>query len=132
MQITVRQKIYAVSAAVLMIAAAFAIDSIRPMMNISRLEREASSAAARAEQSQAAYDAAMRIATVNAARAEYLGQQLEEIRSLAKKQDEEIKKIDVDINTARGRADRARQLGAVESTAHELCDKLESLGHPCR
>jgi len=132
MQIILRQKIYAAAFFAAVILAAACIHSVISYIRTTQLDRTAAAAAERAETSERAARDAERAASSNAARADYLEQQLEEIRTIAKTQDEQLEKLSADTNTARGRADRARGVRAIESTARELCEKLESLGHGCR
>ena len=63
---------------------------------------------------------------------DYLEAQLAEIRNIARKQDEELKKTNDNSRTARGDLDRARRTSAIEATTDELCAKLAELGHACR
>ena len=70
-------------------------------------------------------------ATEYKAKIEYLENKLAEISATARRQDEELEKLENDSDTARGNVDRARRLRSVAATADELCEKLEELGHPC-
>ncbi len=62
---------------------------------------------------------------------DYLEHQLAEIQQLARKQDEELEKLNSITNNARADVERARRTRSVAATADELCQKLAELGHPC-
>ncbi len=62
---------------------------------------------------------------------EYLEQQITEIQTIARKQDEELEKLNVNSSRARDDADRARSTRSIAANADELCQKLAELGHPC-
>lgn len=63
---------------------------------------------------------------------DYFEAQLAEIKNIARKQDEELKKTNDNSRTARGDLDRARRTRSIEATTGELCAKLAELGHACR
>lgn len=63
---------------------------------------------------------------------EYLENQLSEIQTIARKQDEELRILSVNSRDARVGVERARRARSVAATAGELCKKLAELGHPCR
>lgn len=65
------------------------------------------------------------------AKIEYLENKLAEISATARRQNEEIRTLEININAARGDVDRARRVRSVAATADELCKKLEALGHGC-
>lgn len=62
---------------------------------------------------------------------EYLENQLTAIQTIARKQDEELEKLNDNSVRARGDASRARSTRAVAATTAELCAKLAELGHAC-
>ena len=62
---------------------------------------------------------------------EYLETQLTEIQTIARKQDEELEKLNVNTRGARDGVDRARRTRTIAATADELCEKLAELGHGC-
>lgn len=61
----------------------------------------------------------------------YLEQQIAEILAIARKQDEELEKLNSNTAAARYNVERARRIRSITSTAGELCAKLAELGHPC-
>jgi len=63
---------------------------------------------------------------------DYLDAQLAEIKNIARKQDEELEKLNTNSRTARRDVDRARRTRAIEATTGELCAKLAELGYACR
>jgi DNA-binding helix-hairpin-helix protein with protein kinase domain len=131
MLITIRQKVYAAGAIAAIIISAVAIQSVRSRLQISRLERARAVQEQNAARSEHIAAAAKQDAARQTARAEFLEQQLVEIRALAIKQDEELQKLNSDTDSARGRLDRTRGIRSVESTAAELCKKLAAVGHGC-
>lgn len=98
---------------------------------IGKLERVVESAKADANEKAAAANALEKQAAIYAAKTEYLEQKLAEIQAIARKQDEELEKLNISTNAARGRMERARRVRTVAATADELCGKLEEIGHPC-
>lgn len=62
---------------------------------------------------------------------EYLETKIDEINQLARKQDEELEKLNLNSRNARSDADAARRTRTVAATNAELCQKLAELGHPC-
>lgn len=63
---------------------------------------------------------------------EYLERQLVEIQTIARRQDEELEKLNVNSGRARSDLERARSTRSIAATAGELCAKLAELGHACR
>ena len=128
---TIRQKLYAAGVVALLIFTFAAVHSIRLRFAMKRSDREAAVQAAKVSESERLAASAEESSNRSAARAEYLEQQLKEIRDLAAKQDEQIKKLGADSGSARGRVDRARRIRTIESTAAAVCEKLKDLGHGC-
>ncbi|MEP6789129.1 MAG: hypothetical protein ABJB40_11900 [Acidobacteriota bacterium] len=62
---------------------------------------------------------------------EYLEGQLADIQTIARKQDEELEKLNDNSRHARSDVERARRTRSVTATADELCAKLAELGHGC-
>jgi hypothetical protein len=128
---TIRQKLYAAGVVAALILAFVAVDSVRLRVAMKRSEREAAALAAKAEASERTAAAAKESSVREAARAEFLEQQLKELRDIAARQDEQITKIDALTDDARGRVARARGVRSVQTTNAELCAKLAGLGHSC-
>ena len=63
---------------------------------------------------------------------EYLESQLSEIQTIARKQDEELEKLNDNSAVAHGNVERARHTRTINATADELCQKLAELGHGCQ
>lgn len=61
----------------------------------------------------------------------YLENNLNEIQTIARKQDEELQKITNDTDAARGRVQRTRGVRTAAANADELCAKLAEIGYPC-
>ena len=62
---------------------------------------------------------------------EYLEGKLAEIQTIARKQDEELEKLNTNTHSARTDVDRARRTSSITADADELCQKLAELGHAC-
>ena len=62
---------------------------------------------------------------------EYLERQLADIQTIARKQDEELEKLNATSRSARSDVDRSRRTRTIVATAAELCQKLAELGHAC-
>jgi uncharacterized protein HemX len=90
---------------------------------ISRLERHAADARARAD----SFEKAARVKELEAAqykqKIEHLEGRLVEIKEIAKTQDEELEKLASSVRDARGDVDRARSIRSIAVTADELCYK---------
>ena len=65
------------------------------------------------------------------AKIEYLEQQLTEIQTIARKQDDELEKLNTNTSDARGALDRARRTRTVTANGKELCARLAEIGHGC-
>jgi hypothetical protein len=98
---------------------------------IRRLERDIKMAKEQAANKQAIADAKEKEAEKFRLEAERLEGSLAEIQKIAKKQDEELEKIQVETGTARDAAARARARRAIDSTSAELCRRLAEVGHGC-
>ncbi|MEJ7847485.1 MAG: hypothetical protein WKF92_05285 [Pyrinomonadaceae bacterium] len=61
----------------------------------------------------------------------YLEQQIAVIQAIARKQDEELEKLNSNTVAARSDVEHARRIRSITSTAGELCAKLAKLGHAC-
>lgn len=62
---------------------------------------------------------------------EYLEGQLTDIQTIARKQDEELEKLNDNSGRARSDVERTRRTRSIAANADELCAKLAELGHPC-
>jgi uncharacterized coiled-coil DUF342 family protein len=98
---------------------------------IASLERDVENAKLIAAEKQAAADEAEKRSAEFKAKNEYLQQQIDELRAVAQKQDEELSKLFKNTSDARGDVERTRRTRTVGATADELCAKLASLGHGC-
>ena len=99
---------------------------------IRKLETAAASAKQKAEvQEQRANELEMRSRKYEEKIA-YLESNLAELKTLAKKQDEELKNIETTTGRARADVERARRISSAAATAGEVCRKLAELGHGCQ
>jgi predicted RNase H-like nuclease (RuvC/YqgF family) len=99
---------------------------------IARLEHETHEAKAAGSAAQARADDHQRRAEIYKAKTEYLEGQLAEIREIARRQDEELEKLDASVGNARRDVERARSIRSIDADVDELCRKLAELGHGCR
>lgn len=95
------------------------------------LERDVRIAREQADNKQRIADAKEREAEKYRLQIERLEGTLDEIREIAKTQDEELEKISKTTGDARADAARARGVRALDSSSAELCKRLEELGHGC-
>ncbi len=124
-------KIYIGIALAVLTIAAFIFSSIWTTRKFSNLERElrdakqavqtADKLAAQRESEAAAYKQ----------KVEYLENNLSEIQTIARKQDEELEKLNTDTGRARNNVERTRRIRSIDTTANELCTKLAEVGHGC-
>lgn len=63
---------------------------------------------------------------------EYLENQISAIKDIAKKQDEELEKLNTNSRNVRDSVERAKRTRSIAATNAELCAKLAELGHACR
>lgn len=126
-----RQTIYIVIAAAVLIASIAGMDAFRRYRE-NRLASAVSNASAAANESEKRAKALEIEAAAHREKIGYLETQLAEINKIARRQDEEIKLYTLRSNAARADVERARRIGAIETTVDELCSKLGELGHGCR
>lgn len=62
---------------------------------------------------------------------EYLESNLTEIQTIARKQDEELEKLNINSRDARNNIERTRRTRTIDTTAAELCAKLAEVGRGC-
>jgi len=109
-----------------------AVASFISNAKIRSLERSVEAAKQQAEASEkAASDAETRAAEYKQ-KTEYLESQIARVGEIARRQDEELEKINADSGRARRDVERARSVRSIDATADELCAKLAELGHGCR
>ena len=115
------------AAAVLAAAAATIVSNVR----LRSLERNVEIATERARTLEETAREAESRAAEHKQKIEYLEAEIAGIGRIARKQDEELKKISGDIGNARSDVERAKRIRPVNTNAAELCGKLEKLGYPC-
>ena len=125
------KKVYIVPVIALVLAAGIAAGSAWSGRKAAALERGTEAAKQRADSLEADAARHERLAAEYKAKIEYLDARINDISAEARKQDEELRKIETDADAARGRVERARRLRSIGSSAEELCRKLAELGHPC-
>ena len=107
---------------------------IASMVSNARLRSMEKAVDAAKQQAKANGDAAVAaevLAAEHVKKIEYLENELAGIGRIARRQDEEIEKIGVDVGGARRDVERARGVRAIDASVEELCGKLADLGHPC-
>jgi len=112
---------------ILVMVIAFVVSHVR----LRSMERSVERAKQQAKANEESAAAAEVKAAEHLKKIEYLENELAGIGGIARRQDEEIEKIGVDVGTARRDLERARSIRAVDATVEELCGKLAGLGHPC-
>jgi chromosome segregation ATPase len=99
---------------------------------IAKLERNVENAKALAADKQITADEKEKLAGEYKAKTEYLEQQIDTLRAVAQKQDEELQKLSVNVDNARADVSRAHSVRSAAATLTDLCTKLAHLGHGCR
>ena len=115
-------------------AALILVIVIASMVSNARLQSMERAVDAAKQQAKANGDAAVAaevLAAEHVKKIEYLENELAGIGRIARRQDEEIEKIGVDVGGARRYVERARGVRAIDASVEELCGKLANLGHPC-
>jgi len=128
----IRTKIYICVSLAALIAGCILMGSAWSGRRIARLEAAVDSAKAEAERSERSAISKEKESMAYREKIEYLENQLSEIQTIARKQDEELRILNVNSRDARGDVERARRTRTVAANANELCTKLAELGHPCR
>lgn len=126
---TIKTKIYAAAASVVVIVMIAALT--RSYLVMTKLEKQAASAIALADERE---DAAREIesrAAVFQKKIEFLEGELSALRLIADKQDDQIEILTNETAGARSAVDRSRSVRRLASTAADLCSRLAELGHAC-
>src|SRR5438105_2764011 len=97
---------------------------------ISKLENEVENAKFEADHKGQLAAARETEAAAYKQKIEYLEQQLSDIQIIARKQDEELEKLNYNSGHARSDVERAKRTRTIAASAAELCTKLAELGHP--
>ena len=129
---TLRIKIYIFVGAAILIASLVFGAQLWHRRTISALENAAEAAKQAAFVSQHAAAAKEIEAAEYKQKIKYLERQLVEIQTIARRQDEELEKLNVNSGRARSDLERARSTRSIAATSGELCAKLAELGHACR
>ena len=105
---------------------------IRSNLQIGRLGRTVKDAKTLAAEKEQRADELEAKARVYEEKIAYLELNLAELKTLARKQDEELKNIEITTGRARADVERVRSIRSAAATADEVCRKLADLGHPCQ
>lgn len=95
------------------------------------LERDVGSAKALAKEKEAAANESEIKAAEYVKKIEYLETEIARIGLIARRQDEELEKMEGNVSNARADVERARVIRTSRATADELCERLAELGHRC-
>ncbi|MEQ1645106.1 MAG: hypothetical protein ABL959_16775 [Pyrinomonadaceae bacterium] len=124
-------KIYIGLALATLTIATFIFSSIWTTRKFTKLERETRDAK-QAVQTADKLAAEREIeAAVYKKKLEYLENNLSEIQTIARKQDEELEKLNINSRDARNNVERTRRIRTIDTTAGELCAKLAEIGRGC-
>ncbi|MBK8466120.1 MAG: hypothetical protein IPL32_09835 [Chloracidobacterium sp.] len=124
-----KTKIY-IGIALVAIIAIFA-GAIWQPHKITRLERVVSDAKQTASEKQDQAAAKEIEAAEYKQKIEFLEQQLADIQTNTRKQDEKLEKATNSSRNARGGVERAKRTRAGQANTAELCAKLAEIGHSC-
>ncbi len=126
-----KAKIYIAIALAALTIAAFIFSSVWTIRRFANLERELRDA----RQAVQTADKLAATREIEAAtykqKLEYLETNLSEIQTIARKQDEELEKLNTDTGRARTNVERTRRIRTIDTTAAELCAKLAEVGRGC-
>ena len=128
---TIDRKIKLAAALVAVVMIAACIGYVWQGFRVRTLEREAAAFEDRARTATREADEWRVRAQTYSDRIGKLESGLAEIEAIARRQDEELKKLGADSNSARVGVERARRVRAVGTNAAELCRRLAELGHGC-
>lgn len=128
---TLRTKIYIALIVAAAIFAGIFIPSFWSNHKLTRLENAVEAEKRKAEVIESGSRVLEQRAAEYKQKIEYLEKSLSDIETIARKQDEKLRELANDTNTARDGVRRARDVRTIESTNAELCAKLAELGHPC-
>lgn len=107
------------------------IASLWSSHRMTKIETDAAKVKAAAERTETGAREIEQRAAEYKRKIEYLEGELSALRLIASEQNEQLKLIRNETNSARVDVDRARAVKRVASTSDELCAKLAELGHPC-
>jgi chromosome segregation ATPase len=99
---------------------------------IAKLERDVGDAKTAVLEKQSFADEKEKQADEYKAKNEYLEKQIAELKAIAQKQDEDLKNISSNVDSARADVRRTRNVSSTTATLTDLCAKLADLGHPCQ
>lgn len=108
------------------------IASLWSSHRIAKFDTETANAKAAAEQTEIKSRDLEQRAAEYKKKIEYFEGELSALRSIASRQDEELKNLKNNTDDARLNLSRTRAVRRIESTTAELCAKLAELGHPCQ
>jgi chromosome segregation ATPase len=129
---TLKQKLDIAAAALLILLTGLLIGTLRSHLELRRLDREIEAANQTAAAKQTEASQFQLQADELRTRSQFLEGRLNELQTLATKQDEQLKTLDTTLNSARNDVDRTRRIRTAATTAADLCRKLAELGHGCR
>lgn len=124
-----KTKIYISVAAAVILAFLFA--GLWQSYQVTKLERSVRDARQAADEKQTQAAARELEAAEYKQKSEYLEQQLADIQTNKRKQDEKLERSITNARLARGDVERAKRSRTIPAQTVELCAKLAELGHAC-
>lgn len=118
-------------AAVVAVVAAVIIGQMIGNARVRSLERDIETAKAVAKQKEAVALESESKAARYEKKIEYLETEIARIGRIARRQDEELEKLEGNIGNARADVERTRGIRTARTTNDEICERLGELGHPC-
>lgn len=128
---TLQNKIYITISLAALLIISIAIGSAVSHFRTNRLEKDVTTAKRNAYEIELQATESEQRAAQYKEKIEYLETQLEVIRAIARKQDEELEKLESSTRAARADVEHSRRVRSINTNAAELCAKLAELGYPC-
>ena len=130
--VTLKQKLYIAASALLVLLTGLLIGTLRSHLELRRLNHEVEAAQQTAAAKQSEASQFQQQADELRIRSQYLEGRLNELQTIATQQDEQLKTLDITLNSARADVDLTRRIRTAATTATDLCRKLAELGHGCQ
>ena len=129
--LTEKQLVVLVAGLIFVICVAVSLGSALSGYRMRGLEKDVEAAKKDAVTAQGIATQKERQAQVYEQKIIFLEQSIADIQQVAKKQDEEVSKMDTAVGDARDAVVQSRRVKSITTTTSDLCTKLAALGHPC-
>ena len=126
-----RKEIYIIAAIAAIVIGTVSIRMIGSEISVGKLEKQIAAEKTNAVELENKARTSEREAEIYREKLAFLEHNLAEINQIARRQNEEIEKIQNVVNAARDDVRRSRGIRSIAVTAGELCEKLAEAGHPC-